>query len=77
MSRERYKPFWGILIFLMLLSHLGEYGCEWAYECNSPPFRNDHKVVPRHSHCFPHYFRKQAQAILIDGKVFVVTVRHL
>ena len=24
------------------------YG-EWAYECNSPPIRNDHKVIARHS----------------------------
>ena len=29
----------------MLLSHLGEYGCELAYECNSPQIRNDHKVI--------------------------------
>ena len=24
------------------------YG-EWAYECNSPPIRNDCKVIARHS----------------------------
>ena len=24
------------------------YG-EWAYICNSPPIRNDHKVIARHS----------------------------
>ena len=36
----------------MLLSHLGEYGCEWAYECNSPPIRNDHKMIARHSKVF-------------------------
>ena len=24
------------------------YG-EWVYECNSPPIRNDHKVIARHS----------------------------
>ena len=28
---------------LMFLSHLGEYACEWAYECNSVPIRNDRK----------------------------------
>ena len=22
---------------------------EWAYECNSPPIRNDRKVIARHS----------------------------
>jgi hypothetical protein len=33
----------------MLLSHSGEYGGEWAYECNSPPIRNDRKVIARHS----------------------------
>ena len=27
---------------------IGLYG-EWAYECNSPPIRNDHKVITRHS----------------------------
>ena len=27
------------------------YG-EWAYECNSPPIRNDRKVIARHSQVF-------------------------
>ena len=27
------------------------YG-EWAYECNSPPIRNDRKVIARHSYVF-------------------------
>ena len=35
--------------FLILLSHCGEYGGEWAYECNSPPILNDHKNIARHS----------------------------
>ena len=35
---------------IMLLLYLGEYGCEWAYECNAPPFRNDHKVLARDSY---------------------------
>jgi hypothetical protein len=34
----------------MLLLHSGEYGGEWTYECNSPPIRNDHKVIARHSY---------------------------
>ena len=33
-----------MLILVMLLSHLGEYACEWAYECNSVPIRNDRKT---------------------------------
>ena len=33
------------LIFLMLLSHLSEYACEWVYECNSAPIRNDCKKL--------------------------------
>jgi hypothetical protein len=41
-----------IITVIMLLSHSGEYGCEWAYECNSPPFRNDQKVFDRHSYVF-------------------------
>ena len=28
--------------FLILLSHCGEYGGEWAYECNWSHIRNDH-----------------------------------
>ena len=27
----------------MLFSHLGEYACEWATECNFAPIRNDRK----------------------------------
>jgi hypothetical protein len=34
---------------LLLLSHSGEYGGEWAYEFNSPPIRNDRKVIARHA----------------------------
>jgi hypothetical protein len=37
---------------IMLLSHSGEDGGEWAYECNSSPIRNDHKVISRHSCVF-------------------------
>ena len=33
----------------MLLSHLGEYGCEWAYKSNLPPIRYDHRVIARHA----------------------------
>ena len=36
----------------MLLSHLGEYACEWAYECNSTPIGNDREKfvgVRKHS----------------------------
>ena len=32
-------------VFLMLLSQLGEYACEWAYECNLAPIRNDRRVT--------------------------------
>ena len=28
----------------MLLSHLSEYACEWANECNSVTIRNDRKT---------------------------------
>ena len=37
---------------LMLLSHLGEYVCEWAYECYLAPICNDRKTfvsVRKHS----------------------------
>ena len=33
-----------MLILVMLLSHLGEYACEWAYACNSAPIRNERKT---------------------------------
>ena len=36
----------------MLFSHLGEYGCEWAYKCNLPLIGNDHKVIDRHLYVF-------------------------
>ena len=29
----------------MLLSHLGKYACEWAYEYNSAPICNDRKKL--------------------------------
>ena len=37
----------------MLFSHLGEYACEWAYECTTAPIHNDRKkfvCVRRHSY---------------------------
>ena len=36
----------------MLISHLGEYACEWAYECNWAQISNDRKTfvgVSKHS----------------------------
>ena len=35
-------------ISLATLTQWPTYG-EWAYECNSPPIRNAHKVIARHS----------------------------
>ena len=32
-------------VSLMLLSHLYEYACKWAYEYNSAPIRNDRKKI--------------------------------
>ena len=40
--------------YLMLLSHLGEQACKWAYECNWALIRNDRKKfagVRKHSWC--------------------------
>ena len=39
---------------IILLSHLSECACEWAYECNSAPIRNDRKKsvgVSKHFWC--------------------------
>ena len=33
----------GLAEIIILLSHLGEYACEWAYKCNAAPIRNDLK----------------------------------
>ena len=50
---EKYKNEFLIThSYLMLLSHLGEYACEWVYHCNSAPIRNDRKTfvgVCKHS----------------------------
>ena len=35
------------VLHVILLLNCGEYGGKWAYECNSPPIRNDHKVIAR------------------------------
>ena len=44
----------------MLLSHLCEYACKWAYECNSVPMRIDWRKfvgVCKHSWGVPKYSR--------------------
>ena len=38
----------GLAEIIMLLSHLGEYACEWAYKCNAAPIRNDNE---KHLQC--------------------------
>ena len=48
-----WSKFWFFFLSccFILLSHLCKYACEWAYECNSAPIRNDHKkFVGVHKH---------------------------
>ena len=49
---------------------------ERAYKCYSPPIRRN-MLLKFAKEAFPQHFRKQSQAICIDGKPFVAIVRRL
>ena len=54
----------------MLLSHLGEYACKWANECNLAPIRNDRKKfvgVRKNSLCGRKPLESILQAVVLQN----------